>query len=185
MLLPIYFHHRRGGARGGKKSGTLQFTLFRTLPCLGRRENGRKYNKKSAQLPVSPPPPFHFHCAPSLVEQQCSHPHPARGKLPQWQKTRQQWQMINGRKSDCSQPTAPLLAVTKGRRHGSVTHTRSRLLFFSPFSFFLSFFRSSSFGFGFAKYFQKGGLTTRHRQYPKIYQQSRKIGRTNHRLIFR
>ncbi len=128
------------GQEGGKRMGPYSSRCSVHSLAWGEERMGENIIKNLLNCPSLPP--FHFHCAPSLVEQQCSHPHPARGKVPQWQKTRQQWQMINGRKSDCSQPIAPLLAVTKGetpRNTHTHTHTRSRILFFSLFSFFLFF----------------------------------------------
>ena len=49
------------------------------------------------------------------------------------------------------------------------SHTHALAFYFSlPLLSFFLFFRSSSFGFGFAKYFQKGGLKTKNWQYPKF-----------------
>ncbi len=108
-------------------------------------------------------PPFHFHCTPSLVEQQCSHPHPARVEAPTVAENPaavadDQWAKIRLQPAHSSAFGSHKRGDATAQSH---THTRSRLLFFSPSPFFLSFFRSSSFGFGFAKQIKTGGLTIR------------------------
>ena len=172
MLLPINFHHRRGGARGGKKSGTLQFTLFGTLPRLGRRENGRKYNKKICSIARLPPSPFSFPLC-SLVGRATVLSSPSRpGEAPtvaenpaavaddQWAKIRLQ---------PAYSPAFGSHKRGDATEH-SHTHTHALAFYFSlPFLSFFLFSEAVALVSDSPSTFRKEVLR-QDRQYPKIYQ---------------